>query len=624
MLIKDLSVNNKCVNIKNVKFNFEKCGLYFIRGDNGSGKTTLLRSILYDKYDVRFQTESQQSAYEANRCSLFAYVPQDISSMGKTIREFLVKDRKDISDETLIQWLNKFQISYSSLNSSFDNLSGGEKRKCGIISALLKDTPYIFMDEPTNDLDDVSVQILCSVILDIISNRTIIIVSHDERITVQPIAIYQVSRNEVVCEPLNDNCMNNKKPPSLLKVQPLSLLRKINKNFLSVVVIFFVCAILLFFIVYNNLETHRNYSNEEVVKNDIICTYNVEYEYGELNKEYCQYEKIEIAEESIDNLITYSDVKSINNMTEVKWIVLSDNKYISDINQKCADNTLGDTLNYMTLPEVVTESYSQLYDWYFDVTYLKEGTFPKDFQNEVVISENLLKKYFLFSDSDINNAIGQSIELNGKKMEIVGIHYYDICFISLDLSENYGYYIYDSETYSTFVEEQTQYKLNVIDTFAYNYVDTMLIYCKENMEKVVLDQLIQLYPATNYTCYSFSNSWVTQHNRYLFAELLLKNLIFGFIMGIIMLGTTRYITKSAIINIEEYSCYYLNRRKMKRAYLLSNAIGYVFLSFLGLCLLYIISTYASFIMPLYILVCMLLIIPTVIYYIIYSKKWEEQ
>ncbi|AHI05119.1 ABC-type transporter, ATPase component [Bdellovibrio bacteriovorus W] len=148
-----------------------------VRGKNGKGKSTLLKEILGKPADyVKERTGTLKQV------SLpFALLDQDYSNLDpqKTVLENIQnKSTKDIVD--LRNALALFQFFGEKVNMEVRHLSGGEKMKASLAQVLLQDpTPQlIVLDEPTNNLDIESTDILISALRSF--EGGLIVISHDE------------------------------------------------------------------------------------------------------------------------------------------------------------------------------------------------------------------------------------------------------------------------------------------------------------------------------------------------------------------------------------------------------------------------------------------------------------
>lgn len=142
----------------NYTFNrFEKAGLV---GPNGSGKTTLLNII----------TGLQQpdnGIIEKGETIVFGYYRQEgmqfdddmtvLDSVKKIAETVTLSDR---SVMTASQFLNYFLFPPDRQFTLIRKLSGGEKRRLYLLTILMKNPNFLILDEPTNDLDILTLNVL--------------------------------------------------------------------------------------------------------------------------------------------------------------------------------------------------------------------------------------------------------------------------------------------------------------------------------------------------------------------------------------------------------------------------------------------------------------------------------
>jgi ABC transport system ATP-binding/permease protein len=135
----------------------EKIGLI---GRNGAGKSTLLNIIMNI-------IKPDQGKVKAGETVVFGYYSQ----MGMELPEDkrVIEVVKDIAEyvETgsgnwigVSQFLNHFNFEGAKQYSYVSKLSGGEKKRLYLLTILLKNPNFLILDEPTNDLDIVTLNIL--------------------------------------------------------------------------------------------------------------------------------------------------------------------------------------------------------------------------------------------------------------------------------------------------------------------------------------------------------------------------------------------------------------------------------------------------------------------------------
>ena len=93
---------------------------------------------------------------------------QEIAEVAKT------SDGSTVSATTL---LNRFLFPHETFNKRVDILSGGEKRRLYLLIVLMQNPNLLILDEPTNDLDIVTLNILEEYLKEF--SGSLIIVSHD-------------------------------------------------------------------------------------------------------------------------------------------------------------------------------------------------------------------------------------------------------------------------------------------------------------------------------------------------------------------------------------------------------------------------------------------------------------
>ncbi len=164
---------------------FEAGKVYFIRGQNGSGKTTLIRVLLglyaptkgFITVDDQLVNQPSSSAYR----DLFSVVFSDF---------FLFKKLYGISQESLAEGqslIEMFQLEdkVSILDNQFDtiHLSTGQRKRLGLLEALLEDKQFVVLDEWAADQDPEFRKYFYQVLIPYIKDlgKTLIAISHDDR-----------------------------------------------------------------------------------------------------------------------------------------------------------------------------------------------------------------------------------------------------------------------------------------------------------------------------------------------------------------------------------------------------------------------------------------------------------
>lgn len=148
-----------------------------IVGRNGVGKTTFLNLIsgkIAPDSGVIEQGETLRIGYYSQRGINF--------KAGQTVLECVqeIADVVKASDGHAISattYLNRFLFPHDTFNKRIDILSGGERRRLYLLTVLMQNPNMLILDEPTNDLDIMTLNVLEEYLLEF--KGSLIIVSHD-------------------------------------------------------------------------------------------------------------------------------------------------------------------------------------------------------------------------------------------------------------------------------------------------------------------------------------------------------------------------------------------------------------------------------------------------------------
>ena len=208
---KDLSFyyGDKCY-LDKFTYNFQRYEKVGIVGRNGAGKSTFL-NLLTGNYTPDMVTEQPvndflgKSTSYGQESEAFPHVPakrpdhrrsaeeresspgimSGVIERGESLKigyyhqsgmSFNPEDTVlDIVNDTWL--LNRFLFPHEMLNSKIERLSGGEKRRLYLLTILMQQPNLLILDEPTNDLDIVTLNILEDYLKEF--SGSLIIVSHD-------------------------------------------------------------------------------------------------------------------------------------------------------------------------------------------------------------------------------------------------------------------------------------------------------------------------------------------------------------------------------------------------------------------------------------------------------------
>lgn len=145
-------------------------------GPNGIGKSTLIKSLLKqietDEGEVKHGTKLQTAYFDQHRTEL---------DTAKTVIDIVAEGRQSITingrDKHIISYLGDFLFSPERARSPVSILSGGERNRIMLAKLFSKPTNFMIMDEPTNDLDVETLELLEELLLGY--KGTLLLVSHD-------------------------------------------------------------------------------------------------------------------------------------------------------------------------------------------------------------------------------------------------------------------------------------------------------------------------------------------------------------------------------------------------------------------------------------------------------------
>ena len=182
---KDLSFyyGDNCY-LDNFTYNFQRYEKVGIVGRNGAGKSTFL-NLITGNYTADMVSEgTDHNELKADNGSAPG-IMTGVIERGESLKigyyhqsgmSFNPEDTVlDIVNDTWL--LNRFLFPHEMLNNKIEKLSGGEKRRLYLLTILMQQPNLLILDEPTNDLDIVTLNILEEYLQEF--SGSLIIVSHD-------------------------------------------------------------------------------------------------------------------------------------------------------------------------------------------------------------------------------------------------------------------------------------------------------------------------------------------------------------------------------------------------------------------------------------------------------------
>ncbi|MDT0594224.1 ATP-binding cassette ATPase Uup [Glaciecola petra] len=145
-------------------------------GPNGCGKTTLIKLLLGE-------LQPQSGEYFTGTNIELAYFDQHRSQLdlNKPLIDAIADGKREVEvnggTRHVISYLQDYLFSPERINAPVSTLSGGEKNRLMLAKLMLKPSNLLILDEPTNDLDVETLELLESILVEY--SGTVLLVSHD-------------------------------------------------------------------------------------------------------------------------------------------------------------------------------------------------------------------------------------------------------------------------------------------------------------------------------------------------------------------------------------------------------------------------------------------------------------
>ena len=178
--------------LENINLTIEKGDLVAISGHSGAGKSTLLHiiasldeassgSILYDEKPIEGHTNFALSNIRLNNFGFvyqFHHLLEDLTVLENIMIPLQLAGHT--TKQNVYNIIDEVGLS-SRVNHLPWKLSGGEKQRVAIARALINNPDFIFLDEPTGNLDDENASIIQNLLLEISKRNNIALVTatHD-------------------------------------------------------------------------------------------------------------------------------------------------------------------------------------------------------------------------------------------------------------------------------------------------------------------------------------------------------------------------------------------------------------------------------------------------------------
>lgn len=162
-----------------------------IVGPTGAGKTTMVNLLMkfyeIQSGEIRIDGVSTKELTRENIHSLFTMVLQDTWLFEGTIKENIIYNRKNISDERIKEVCKEVGINhfiktlpngYNSKLNENDSVSAGQRQLLTIARGMLEDAPFLILDEATSNVDTRTEELVQKAMDKLTEGRTSFIIAH--------------------------------------------------------------------------------------------------------------------------------------------------------------------------------------------------------------------------------------------------------------------------------------------------------------------------------------------------------------------------------------------------------------------------------------------------------------
>ena len=162
-----------------------------IVGPTGAGKTTMVNLLMkfyeINSGDIRIDDVSTKELSRKNIHELFTMVLQDTWLFEGTIKENIIYNRKNVTDEKvkevckivgLDHFIRTMPKGYNSFVSDNDSVSAGQRQLLTIARSMINDSPFLILDEATSNVDTRTEELVQKAMDKLTEGKTSFIIAH--------------------------------------------------------------------------------------------------------------------------------------------------------------------------------------------------------------------------------------------------------------------------------------------------------------------------------------------------------------------------------------------------------------------------------------------------------------
>lgn len=197
--------------LSDISVNIPQGRIVGITGRSGSGKSTLLKLFMrfwnVQSGKIRISETDIDNINTKNLREMESFVTQETHLFHDSIKNNMRIAKLDATDEEIVGACKKASVHdfIMSLPNGYDTqvgelgdtLSGGERQRIGLARAFLHNAPFMFLDEPTSNLDSLNEAVILKSLREESDGRTVVLVSHRQSTMRIADKIYSVENGRV-------------------------------------------------------------------------------------------------------------------------------------------------------------------------------------------------------------------------------------------------------------------------------------------------------------------------------------------------------------------------------------------------------------------------------------------
>ena len=182
---------NENPTIKNFSANIKAGEKIAIVGPTGAGKTTMVNLLMkfydIDSGDIIIDGKSIRNLTRENIHGLFTMVLQDTWVYEGTIKDNIIYNQKNVTDKKvkevceivgLDHFIKTLPKGYNSMLLNSDSISAGQRQLLTIARGMIKDAPFLILDEATSNVDTRTEELVQKAMDKLTKGKTSFIIAH--------------------------------------------------------------------------------------------------------------------------------------------------------------------------------------------------------------------------------------------------------------------------------------------------------------------------------------------------------------------------------------------------------------------------------------------------------------